>query len=94
MAAALFVLDPQGLVLVLVIAVLQVAAELLVGRNYAVALVVVTPLALLMVHVAAPVPATTLLLDRGVETVIGVLVGVGVGYLTRPRTPAAVDMSA
>jgi hypothetical protein len=31
-----------------------------------------------------------LLLDRGVETLIGVLVGVVVGYVTRPRlVPAA-----
>ncbi len=96
LAALLFATDLDGLVLILVIAALQVAAELLVGRNYAVALVVVTPLALLMVHVVAPVPAGTLLLDRGVETLIGVAIGLLVGYLTRPRTRAvaAVDMSA
>ena len=96
MAAALFALDPRGLLLILVIVLLQVGAELLVGRNYALALVVVTPLALLMVHVVAPTPAGTLLWDRGVETLIGVVIGLGVGYLTRGRLPvtAAVDMSA
>ena len=110
LTALLFATDPRGLVLILVIALLQVGAELLVGRNYALALVVVTPLALLMVHVVAPVPAGTLLWDRGVETVIGVVVGLAVGYLTRrpagapPATPpptgasghgsAGVDMSA
>lgn len=82
--AALLAVDPRGLVLVLVIAGLQVAAEMLVGRNYAVALVVVTPLALLMVHMMAPTPAAVLLFDRGVETVIGVATGMLVGYLTRP----------
>jgi uncharacterized membrane protein YccC len=85
LAAVLFAVDLSGLALILVVAALQVAAELLVGRNYAVALVAVTPLALLMVHLVAPVPAGDLLLDRGVETVIGVVVGLGVGYLTRPR---------
>jgi hypothetical protein len=82
-AAVLFALDPRGLLLILVIVLLQVGAELLVGRNYALALVVVTPLALLMVHVVAPTPARTLLWDRGVETLIGVVIGLGVGYLTR-----------
>lgn len=63
---------------ILVVIALQVAAELLVGRNYAVALVVVTPLALLMVHLGSPAPVSELLTDRVVDTVVGVLVGLGV----------------
>lgn len=82
--AVLFAIDPGGVVLIGVIVVLQVLAELLVGRNYALALVAITPLALLTVHLVAPVPAGVLLLDRGVETAIGVLVGVVVGWATRP----------
>jgi uncharacterized membrane protein YccC len=85
-AAVLLALDPGGLVLILCVVALQCVAELLVGRNYALALVAITPLALLMVHLAAPTPASVLLLDRGVETVIGVLIGLAVGYLTRDRT--------
>ncbi len=81
--ALLFALGLEGLALILVVVALQAAAELLVGRNYAVALVVITPLALLMVHLVAPVPAGELLLDRGVETFIGVAVGLLVGWLTR-----------
>lgn len=57
--------------MIVVIVVLQAGAELWVGRNYAIALIVVTPLALLMVHTVSPVPTGTLLFDRGVETVIG-----------------------
>lgn len=86
-AAALLALDPRGLVLVVVVVVLQGVAELLVGRNYALALVAVTPLALLVGHLAAPSPASPLLLDRGVETVVGVAVGVLAGWLTRDRRP-------
>lgn len=78
-AGVLLAVDPGGLVLVLVVAALQVVAELLVGRNYALALVAITPLALLMVHLAAPTPSHELLVDRGLETVIGVAVGLGVG---------------
>ena len=77
-----------------VIVLLQVLAELLVGRNYALALVVITPLALLMVHLVAPVPARVLLLDRGVETLIGVAVGMVVGYLTRPGGPTVTVVHA
>ncbi|GAA2152671.1 FUSC family protein [Nocardioides koreensis] len=91
MAAVLFALDPRGLLLILVIVLLQVGAELLVGRNYALALVAVTPLALLMVHVVAPTPAGTLLWDRGLETLIGVVIGLAVGYLTRRPVAAPTE---
>jgi uncharacterized membrane protein YccC len=60
---------------VLAVAVLQVATELLVGRNYALALLFITPLALLMGQIAAPRPVLALLLDRGTETVAGAAVG-------------------
>jgi len=88
-AGLLLALDPGGLVLVLLVIALQVAAELLVGRHYAVALVAITPLALLMVHLAAPTATRDLLVDRGVETVIGVLVGLGVAQLVSGRRAAA-----
>lgn len=74
-------LGPWGVVVAVVL--LQVAAELLVGRNYAVALVVVTPLALMMVHLVSPAPTSELLLDRGVETLLGVVVGIVVGRAAR-----------
>ncbi|MDF2560133.1 MAG: hypothetical protein K0R99_1579 [Microbacterium sp.] len=48
---------------------------LFVGRNYGIAMVFITPLALLMVHLAAPTPVDVLLQDRAIETVIGVAVG-------------------
>ena len=48
------------------------------------------PLALLMGQLAAPRPIGTLLLDRGLETLIGVVIGIGVGAVTRRRQrPAA-----
>jgi Fusaric acid resistance protein-like len=84
-AAALFTLDLADLAIIVVVVALQATAELFVGRNYAIGLLAVTPLALLMVHLAAPVPTGTLLVDRGLETVIGVTVGLLVGWLTRGR---------
>lgn len=75
-SAVLLALDLRGLALLLVIAALQVGAELLVGRNYGVAMLCVTPLALLMGQAAQPRPPADLLFDRGVETIIGAVVGV------------------
>ncbi|WP_433312509.1 FUSC family protein [Micromonospora chersina] len=60
---------------VLVVAVLQIVTELLVGRNYGLALLFITPMALLMGQLAVARPPGTLLYDRGVETVIGGIVG-------------------
>jgi len=69
-----------------------VLTELVVGRNYAAALLFITPLALMMgqlVHTAPPGP---LVRDRLLETVLGALVGAVVLLLVpdrlRPRGPA------
>lgn len=88
-SALLLWVDPRGLLLILVIVLLQGVAELLVGRNYALALVAITPLALLVGNLVVPVPAATLVFDRGVETVIGVVVGVLIAWVTRRRDSAA-----
>jgi uncharacterized membrane protein YccC len=61
---------------VLVVVCLQIATELVVGRNYGLAMLFITPMALLMGQVAAPQPAVDLLRDRGVETAIGAAVAV------------------
>ena len=85
-AALLFTIDPTGLVLIVVIVALQATAELLVGRNYALALGAITPSPADGAPVA-PVPSSVLVRDRGVETVLGVAVGLVMGWVT--RSPAA-----
>ncbi|WP_229072600.1 FUSC family protein [Actinoplanes sp. DH11] len=73
---------------VAILAVLQVTAELLVGRNYGLAMLFITPLALLMNQVAAPRPMAGLLADRGLETVIGGAVACAVIVMAhRARRP-------
>ncbi|WP_082462051.1 FUSC family protein [Agromyces sp. Leaf222] len=67
--------DPPPWVLIVVIAVCQFGAELLVGRHYGAALVFITPLALTVVHLASPVPLIDLIADRVLETVLGAAVG-------------------
>jgi hypothetical protein len=61
-----------------VLAVLQGTAELVVGRNYALAVIIVTPLALIMGTLSRPASEWALLHDRTVETVLGAAVGVAV----------------
>ncbi|MFP5071909.1 FUSC family protein [Pseudonocardia nantongensis] len=73
-AAALLVPELPMWGVVLVVIVLQGVAELLVLRNYTVALLFITPLALLVSHVMHPGPEVALLLDRLVSTSIGVVV--------------------
>ncbi|GII99764.1 fusaric acid resistance family protein [Sediminihabitans luteus] len=58
-----------------VIVVLQVVTEMIVGRHYGVAMLTITPMALLMTSLAAPATGT-LALDRALDTVIGALIGV------------------
>ena len=68
------------------VAALQVGAELLVGRNYALALLCITPLALMMGQIVHEVPVGPLLVDRAVETLIGC--GVALVVLLVVRDPA------
>ncbi len=81
-AAALLSFPLSPLETILVVVALQCVAELLVGRNYALALIAVTPLALLMVELAHPVGASTLLRDRVLETLLGAAVGAAVTLAT------------
>lgn len=67
-------LHPRGMVAVLVIVALQALAELSVGRNYALALLAITPLALMMGQLSAERPIGPLLLDRAAETALGAVV--------------------
>lgn len=84
--AAIIRLDPPVLALVLIVAALQVGAELYIARQYVIAQAVVTPLALLSTMLVSVtvggadslVAAGGLghLADRAVETVIGSAVGI------------------
>ncbi|GAA2182122.1 FUSC family protein [Leucobacter tardus] len=64
--------------LVIWVILLQFIAELFVLRNYPLALIFITPLALLMVQLAHPTPVGELLSARLLETALGAGVGIGV----------------
>lgn len=69
----------------LVVAGLQALVQLFIVRNYALAMVFVTPLALFVPQFAHPMPVGELLSDRLLETLIGVGVGCLVVVLLRER---------
>lgn len=76
--AAILLLEPAPWLTVLVIAACQFGAEMFIARQYFLAQVFVTPLALISTLLVAPVPAGALLRDRFLETAIGAAVGVAV----------------
>ncbi|MCX7523285.1 FUSC family protein [Microbacterium sp. STN6] len=74
---------PPPLVVVIVIALAQFGAEILVGRHYGAALLFITPLAISVSHLATPVPVPQLLLDRVIETALGASIGLLIVLATR-----------
>ncbi|TFD32620.1 FUSC family protein [Cryobacterium cryoconiti] len=77
MVTALVLLPgPSVWVLIVVIAISQFGAEILIGKHYGAALLFVTPLALTVAHLASPTAVPTLLVDRVVETALGGVVAV------------------
>lgn len=91
LAAGLLSLHLPPLAIIAAAVVLQVGAELFVGRNYGIAMVFVTPLALLMIELAVPADPVLLIRDRILDTLVGVAIGTVVAVLSarvrRGRTP-------
>lgn len=76
--------------LAVLLTLLQFAGEMYVIRHYALAMVFLTPVALLMTGFVSTQPVRDLTIDRAVETTIGAAVAVAVVLLTtRRREPQA-----
>lgn len=73
---AFLLLAPRPSVWVLVgaVALLQVVTELFVGRNYGIAVVAITPMALILTTLGTDAPVHQLVADRLIETLIGAAV--------------------
>lgn len=76
--ALVAVLHPQGLWLAATLGVLQFTVELLVTRNYGLALVFITPLALLISTYGTGTDVDAVVRERAIDTVIGVAIALGV----------------
>jgi hypothetical protein len=75
-AGILSVLPQRGLVPLLLVIILQAGAELLITRHYGLAVIMITPLVLIMAQTVDAQPVAVLLFDRTVQTVLGVGVAV------------------
>ncbi|WP_259338639.1 FUSC family protein [Clavibacter phaseoli] len=75
-AAGILALHLPAPAVIAVAVACQFAAELAVGRHYGVALVFITPLALVMGGLGRTLPVLPLVADRVVDTVVGAAVGV------------------
>ncbi|MEV4005277.1 FUSC family protein [Actinomadura sp. NPDC049753] len=86
LAGALAALEPRGIMLAALLASLTYITELVVIRNYALAMVFVTPLGVLLATSAAPASAVTgTTVDRLLETVSGCLAAVVAGQMVTRR---------
>lgn len=69
--------DPSIWAVIAILVVLQYVTELIIGANYALAQILVTPMALLMTHLASPAKAGTAMVpERIFDTVLGALIGI------------------
>lgn len=75
---------PPTWVLILAVAVLQIVTELFVARNYGIAVVAITPMALIMTHLGSPQPLSALASDRVLESLIGAATSVAVLFAIEP----------
>lgn len=74
---------------VALVVVLQVVTELIVGRHYGLAMLTITPMALLMTSIGGAADPVTLAVDRGLDTLVGAVIGVAVAVIAaRPGAPA------
>jgi uncharacterized membrane protein YccC len=70
--------EPHGLWLVALLALLQFAIEVVVVRNYAMALTFITPVALMISAAAGTDTPLTLISERVVDTVLGAVIAMAV----------------
>lgn len=79
--------DPGPTVLALLVIAFQFPTELYMARHYGLALVFFTPLILIMTQLADPADPASLIVDRGLQTFLGALVGITTAVvLQRPRS--------
>lgn len=82
-AGVVLAFDPPAVVIVVFAVICQFVVELIIGKNYGIALVFITPLALTMSSLSQPSAVLPLVTDRVVETVVGVTVAIALVVVRR-----------
>ncbi|MFG1785261.1 FUSC family protein [Rhodococcus oryzae] len=84
--AALYALTPTGAGLIVLLMVLQFLIELYIARNYGLAVIFITPLAMLIGGASHPdADIGPMILNRFLETLLGVVVALAVLWSVAPR---------
>ncbi|HUH61076.1 MAG TPA: FUSC family protein, partial [Candidimonas sp.] len=78
---AILAQDPAFWAIVTAIVVFQFITEVIIGYNYALGQITVTPMALLMTHLASPIADSNMPVERVVDTIIGAAIGIGLAVL-------------
>lgn len=92
--ALLLAPDFGSTVLAVLVIVLLFPTELFMMRHYGIALGFFTPLIMLMTQLADPSDPLTMLIDRGIDTLIGVAAGIAMAVLVRrPKLRSSRDRS-
>lgn len=77
LAWLLLIQEPSVWVLIAALVALQFLTEIIIGANYALGQILVTPMALLMTHLAAPDAAGAAMApERVLDTVLGASIGI------------------
>jgi hypothetical protein len=74
-------LDPSVTVIIVLLMGLQFATEVVIGTNYGLGQILVTPMALLMSHLAAPQLGAGMAPERVLDTLVGVTLGMVIAVL-------------
>jgi hypothetical protein len=90
----LALISPQGLALALLLGAMQFCVELLVTRHYALALVLITPLAITVGTAAAGVSPDAVVGERIVDTLLGAAIAIVALVLLPARRRPAADAAA
>lgn len=87
LAWLILLFNPEKLVMIIIIAVLQFIIELLIVRNYGFAVAFITPLTILLAETGSDVhhPVEQLMHARLLDTVIGSLIGLAAGFFLHHR---------
>lgn len=84
----------EAAVLAVLVMIFQFTTELFMTRHYGLAMVSFTPVILLMTQLAAPADPYVLIAERGIETVVGAVIGIVVVVFIRSRRAPAPLASA
>jgi hypothetical protein len=86
--ALLALLHPAGLWIALLLGIMQFSVELVVVRHYALALMIITPLVLLLTGAATgQIGSMDVALERVIDTIVGAVLGAASGVLHPKETP-------